>query len=103
MRILTLTNMYPTEADPTFGTFVGDQVEALRRHPGVERCDVLFVDGRSSRRNYVMGFEELRSALRRAPVDVVHAHYGLSGAIAVSQRRVPAVVTYHTGDLELTH
>jgi teichuronic acid biosynthesis glycosyltransferase TuaC len=102
MRILTMTNLYPTEADPTFGTFVGDQVEALRAHPGVERCDVLFVDGRSSRLNYLKAFAGLRRALVRAPVDVVHAHYGLMGGIAVTQRRVPAVITYHTGDLEIT-
>jgi teichuronic acid biosynthesis glycosyltransferase TuaC len=102
MRILTITNLYPTAADPTFGTFVGDEVEALRRHPRVERCDVLFVDGRSSRWNYASAFPRLALALRRNPVDVVHAHYGLAGAIAATQRRVPTVVTYHTGDLELT-
>jgi glycosyltransferase involved in cell wall biosynthesis len=102
MRILTITNMYPTEADPTFGTFVADQVAALRAHPRVERCDVLFVDGRASRWNYLRAFAGLHRALRRRPADVVYAHYGLTGAIATMQRRVPTVVTYHTGDLELT-
>lgn len=101
MRILTITNMYPTEADPTFGTFVADQVAALRSHPRVERCDVMFVDGRASRWNYLRAFASLQRALRRRPADVVYAHYGLTGAIATMQRRVPAVVTYHTGDLEL--
>jgi teichuronic acid biosynthesis glycosyltransferase TuaC len=101
MRILTLTNLYPTSADRTFGTFVGDEVKALRRHPRVERCDVLFVDGRSSRWNYASAFVRLARALRRNPVDVVHAHYGLTGVIAATQRRVPTVVTFHTGDLEL--
>lgn len=102
MRILTMTNLYPTRDDPTYGTFVGDQVEALRSHPSVERCDVLFVNGRKSRWNYLSAFAEIRRAIGRAPVDVVHAHYGLTGVIAVSQRRVPTVITYHTGDLELT-
>ena len=102
MRILTITNMYPTEADPTFGTFVADQVAALRSHPQVERCDVLFVDGRASRWNYLRAVAGLQRALRRRPADVVYAHYGLTGAVATMQRRVPTVVTYHTGDLELT-
>jgi len=102
MRILTMTNLYPTPDDPTYGTFVGDQVAALRSHPSVERCDVLFVNGRQSRWNYLTAFAEIRQAIGRAPVDVVHAHYGLTGVIAVSQRRVPTVITYHTGDLELT-
>jgi teichuronic acid biosynthesis glycosyltransferase TuaC len=100
MRILTLTNMYPTDANPTYGTFVADQAAALRRHPRVERCDVMFIDGRASRWNYFRAFPRLARALRRAPVDVIHAHYGITGAVAVSQRRVPTVVTYHTGDLQ---
>jgi len=102
MRVLTMTNMYPTDADPAFGTFVADQVAALRAHPRIERCDVLFIDGRTNRWNYARAIVRMRRALARHPVDVVHAHYGLTGAIATSQRRVPAVVTYHTGDLELS-
>ena len=102
MRILTLTNMYPTDEDPTFGTFVADQVIALRQNPEVDACEVMFINGRSSRLNYLRGAARLRQALNRSPADVVHAHYGLTGAVAVSQRRVPVVVTYHSGDLELT-
>jgi teichuronic acid biosynthesis glycosyltransferase TuaC len=99
MRILTVTNLYPTDADPTFGTFVGDQVQALRRHPRVESCEVLFVDGRSNRWNYLRAVPELRKRVRRETVDVVLAHYGLTGAVAITQRRVPVVITFHGGDL----
>ncbi|MEA2144625.1 MAG: teichuronic acid biosynthesis glycosyltransferase TuaC [Solirubrobacteraceae bacterium] len=99
MRILTVTNLYPTSRDPTFGTFVGDQVAALRRHPEVQECAVLFVDGRTSRWNYLRGFGRLRAQVHRGAYDVVLAHYGLAGAIAVSQRRVPVVATFHGGDL----
>jgi glycosyltransferase involved in cell wall biosynthesis len=102
MRILTLTNMYPTDAHPAFGTFVSDQVAALRRHPRVQRCDVMFIDGRARRSNYLTAVPRLARIVAKRPVDVIYAHYGLTGAIAVSQRRVPTVVTYHTGDLELT-
>src|SRR5437660_234737 len=99
MRILTVTNLYPTDADPTYGTFVGDQVKALRQHPKVEACDVMFVDGRSSRWNYARAFPQLRQTIRRSRPDVIVAHYGLTGAVAVSQRQVPVVVTFHAGDL----
>jgi teichuronic acid biosynthesis glycosyltransferase TuaC len=102
MRILTLTNMYPTVKDPTYGTFVADQVTALRQDPRVESCEVLYINGRSNRLNYFGGATRLRRALSRSPADIVHAHYGLTGAVAVSQRQVPVVVTYHSGDLELT-
>lgn len=103
MRILTLTNMYPTVAHPAYGTFVSDQVAALRRHPRVERCDVMFVDGRTRRSNYATAFPRLTRTVAQHPVDVIYAHYGLTGAIAASQRRTPTVVIYHGGDLETTH
>jgi glycosyltransferase involved in cell wall biosynthesis len=99
MRILTVTNMYPTEADPTIGTFVGDQVQALRRHPRVECCEVLFINGARDRRNYLRGPLLLRRAMRKRRFDVVLAHYGLTGAVAVTQRSAPVVITYHAGDV----
>jgi hypothetical protein len=102
VRILTLTNMYPTAEQPTYGTFVGDQVDALRRHPSVEHCGVMFVDGRVSRRAYLSALPELRRRTRAEGIDVISAHYGLSGALGVAQRSVPTVVTYHGGDLEQT-
>ncbi len=102
MRILTLTNLYPTAAHPAYGTFVSDQVAALRRHPRVERCDVMFVDGRTRRSNYASAFPRLTRTVAQHPVDVIYAHYGLTGAIAASQWRTPTVVIYHGGDLETT-
>jgi predicted signal transduction protein with EAL and GGDEF domain len=36
VRALVVTNMYPTTRDPARGTFVRDQVEALRRLDGVD-------------------------------------------------------------------
>jgi glycosyltransferase involved in cell wall biosynthesis len=99
MRILTVTNLYPTPADPTFGTFVGDQVAALRKHPRVEACEVLFIDGRSDKWNYLRGLGRVQRAVRARPFDVVLAHYGLTGALAVTQRHTPVVITYHAGDI----
>ena len=42
MKILAVTNMYPTETSPWAGTFIEQQVESLRR-AGAD-VDVLFVD-----------------------------------------------------------
>jgi hypothetical protein len=100
MRILTVTNLYPTERDPTFGTFVGDQVAALTADPRVEWCRVLFIDGRKHTSNYARAVVQVNRAVRSVRPDVVSAHHGLAGAVAVLQRAVPVVVTYHTGDLE---
>ena len=63
IRMLVLTNMYPTPAEPDFGCFVKDQVDDLRRL-GVD-ATVLAFDGRSRRRQYMAAAPRLRRALRR--------------------------------------
>jgi hypothetical protein len=93
MRVLVVTNMYPTETMPAFGTFVYEQVESLRRK-GLE-IDVLFVNGKENTWNYARGlFQVLRQA-RAVRYDLVHAHYVFAGVLARAQLRYPLVVTFH--------
>ncbi|HWD85412.1 MAG TPA: glycosyltransferase [Solirubrobacteraceae bacterium] len=97
MRALVVTNMYPTPARPAFGSFVADQVEALRRLPGID-LDVHVLPGGSALR-YARGAWELGRRLGHARFDVVHAHFGLSAGPAL---RVPAQVhgvTLHGTDI----
>jgi teichuronic acid biosynthesis glycosyltransferase TuaC len=88
--------MWPTPAKPWFGSFVEEQVEQLRRL-GLD-VSVLPFDGTEDRLNYVRSLLQFRRELRRGRFDLVHAHYGLTGAIAVTQRRCPVVTTFHGGD-----
>ncbi len=99
MRVLVVTNMYPTEADPAFGTFVRDEVEALRRL-GLQ-VDVLFINGKRSRWNYLWGLLRLWCRLLRRRYSVVHAHYALTGVVARAQWWVPLVVTFHGAEVAL--
>ena len=99
MRVLMLTNMYPHEQDRSFGTFVFEQVRALRAQ-GIE-VDVLFVNGRASRWRYLEGYLRLWKQLRHVEYDLIHAHYVFSGLIARAQRRLPIVQSYHApGQME---
>lgn len=88
--------MLPIPGRPAFGIFVRDQVEDLRRL-GLE-VDVLFVNGFESSVNYARGSIALRRRLSARTFDLVHAHYGLTGATAITQRRVPVVTTFHGSD-----
>jgi teichuronic acid biosynthesis glycosyltransferase TuaC len=96
IRVLVLTNMYPTREEPHFGCFVKDQVDDLRRLGA--NVSVLAFDGRSHKRHYLAAAPRLRRALRRDPYDIVHAHYGLSGALASLQLATPVVTTFHGTD-----
>lgn len=94
MRVLVVTNMYPTADRPHFGTFVHDEVYALRQL-GVD-IDVLFVDGRRRTLNYAWGMGQvMRRGLSRTHYDLVHAHYPFSGLMARAQLRWPLVMTLH--------
>jgi glycosyltransferase involved in cell wall biosynthesis len=96
IRVMVLTNMYPTATEPSFGCFVKDQVDDLRRL-GVD-VSVLAFDGRCRKHRYLTTASRLRQALRYDRYDLVHAHYGLSGVIASVQLATPVVTTFHGSD-----
>ena len=99
MRVLMITNMYPHEADASFGTFVYEQVRALRGL-GVE-VDVLFIDGRRSQLNYLGGYPRFWRQLAHVRYDLIHAHYVFSGLVARAQWRLPLVLSLHApGQME---
>ncbi len=97
MRVLVLTNMYPTSEQPAFGTFVKEQVDALEQ-AGIE-IDVLFINGREHMFNYLGGVFRLWRMLLKRRYDVIHAHYAMSGFVARLQFLCPVVVTYHGSEL----
>src|SRR3954447_20647539 len=88
--------MYPTPERPALGSFVRDQVEALRRRGDVE-VELFAFDPRL--RAYPRAARELRRRYRGQRFDVVHAHFGLTAWPAVAARLGPVVVTLHGNDL----
>ena len=97
VRALIVTNMYPTPERPALGSFVRDQVEALRRVPEVELEVFAFEPG--SPLGYLEAAGRLRRRYRRERFDIVHAHFGLTawpGMVAPARRRA---VTLHGTDL----
>jgi teichuronic acid biosynthesis glycosyltransferase TuaC len=96
VRALVVTNMYPTPERPALGSFVRDQVEALRRRDDVEIELFAFTPGL---RAYPRAARELRRRYRGERFDVVHAHFGLTAWPAVAARLGPVVVTLHGNDL----
>jgi teichuronic acid biosynthesis glycosyltransferase TuaC len=97
VRALVVTNMWPSRAAPQRGSFVRDQVDALRRRGDVEVDVFAFAPGP---RALLRAAATIRRRTRAgAPYDVVHAHFGLSALPALAARRGPVVVTLHGNDL----
>lgn len=99
MRILFVTNEYPTDDVPGASPCVRQQqlaIEAL----GYD-VDVFIIDRMASKLNY------LKAALRifwlsqiRHRYDIIHAHYGyICGLAARMQYRAPVVVTFRGSDV----
>lgn len=97
MKVLVITNMYPTPEMPSFGTFVEKQVESIRKE-GVE-VDVFLVNGRKNSLNYLWAFPRLWARLLTHRYDLIHAHYVLSGLIARAQFLHPVILTHHGGEV----
>jgi teichuronic acid biosynthesis glycosyltransferase TuaC len=96
MRVLVVTNMYPTRERPALGPFVRDQVAALRRRADLEVELYAFGPGP---RALVRATAGLRRRYRGRRFDVVHAHFGLTAWPAVLARLGPVAVTLHGNDL----
>jgi glycosyltransferase involved in cell wall biosynthesis len=97
VNVVCVTNMYPTPAEPGLGLFVKRQVDGLRAL-GVGVAVIAF-DGRSDKRAYGRAARVLARVVRERDADLVHAHYGLTGAVALSQRHAPVVTTFHGSDV----
>ena len=48
---------------------------------------------------YLRAAREIRNTVRSYRPDIVHAHYGLCGAIANLQRKAPVITTFHGSDI----
>lgn len=96
MRVLVVTNVFPSPAEPHRGRFVRDQVDALRRRGDIDVEVFSFPVGL---RGYPVAARELRRRYRGRRFDVVHAHFGLCAWPALAARLGPVLVTLHGTDL----
>jgi glycosyltransferase involved in cell wall biosynthesis len=102
VRILLVSQMYPSAAAPDFGVFVqGLERELAARGHELERV-VLDRRGGSKLRHARLAARAVATARRFRP-DVVYAHFlfptGLSALLAARAARAPLVVTAHGQDV----
>ncbi|MEQ1834441.1 MAG: glycosyltransferase, partial [Candidatus Eisenbacteria bacterium] len=96
MRVLVVTNMYPSPERPHWGAFVKSQADSLAAR-GCENT-LYEIHGWRSKREYLRAFAELSKVARACGAELVHAHYGYTGAAAVGVR-LPLVVSFCGDDL----
>lgn len=108
INILVITNMYPGKNSPSFGVFIKNQVESLRKR-GVN-VDVIGIrDHRMGtffilKKYMLWTMKILLQIVKRKQYQIVHCHYvfpsGLFGLIFQRLFNSKLVVTAHGGDID---
>ena len=99
MKILVVSQMWPSEAEPDFGSFVAQICRELERSG--HELEVVAIDRRGlPKTKYLKLYGDVRSAARRFAPDVVYAHFlAPAGVIAARACRAPLVLTAHGTDV----
>jgi glycosyltransferase involved in cell wall biosynthesis len=99
MRILLVSQMYPSPAAPDLGVFVATLEQELEARGHVLERAV--VDRRGATRRHLELARDVAGAARRFRPDVVYAHFLVpAGLWATLVGRAPVVVTAHGQDVE---
>lgn len=96
MRVLVVTNMWPSRDRPHWGAFVKSQVDSLIA-AGVD-IQLYEIQGWRSTGEYLKALRAVPRVAASWSADLVHAHYGLSGLAAVAVK-APLVVSFCGDDL----
>ena len=96
MRVLVVTNMYPTATRPYFGIFVERQVAALRRAGADIVVEV--IAGDRGEHDYFFARPRILRAIREHAPALIHCHYGYT-PLAAAFTGVPYIVTLCGDDL----
>lgn len=76
-------------------TFVREQGEHLRAL-GAE-IEYFAIVGKGAM-GYLRNYKRLKETIKTYQPDLIHAHFGLCGALCVLQSKVPVVITCHNGE-----
>jgi len=100
MRVLFVTNDYPTDNGPGNSPCVRQQLEDLGRL-GID-TDLLYINTRKNKLNYLRGIMSVfwNSQVKNR-FDLIHGHYGYCGLVARAQLRCPVVTTFRGSDVLL--
>lgn len=99
MRVLFITNMYPTVESPAIGIFIEMQYDLLMKH-GIN-IELFTIPPGGHKFKYIKSIYKLKSILKYRSYDLLHIHYGLSGISTLLNRSIPLIATYYGSDIML--
>ena len=102
MKILVVTNVYPSDKHPYHGIFVSEQLKAVKKLHDDVKFDVLYINGFAGKFQYIKSIWKIAKTINNGEYDLVHIHYGLAGMYLYWPfiKKVPTVVTFHGSDIQ---
>lgn len=99
MKVLYVTNMYPTPDFIYNGIHVKEQILYLTQKYSLE-YQVEFINGSKSKFNYIKSIFSINKLIYNNNFDIIHIHFGLSGLFLLFNPfiKTPTVVTLHGSD-----
>jgi glycosyltransferase involved in cell wall biosynthesis len=97
IRVLMITNQWPTAERPRAAPFIVRQVDFLRR--AGTQVDVFHFKGAKNPFRYLGAWCQVQRHLLRNQYDLIHAQWGQCALLALPKRR-PLIITFRGNDLE---
>ncbi|MES2266922.1 MAG: glycosyltransferase family 4 protein [Bacteroidota bacterium] len=100
MKVLYVTNMYPTASYTYNGIHVKEQIDYLTTNYPIDK-EIYFIDGGRSKVNYFKSMFTANRLIKKNNYDLVHVHFGLSGLFLLVNPfiKTPVVLTIHGSDI----
>ena len=95
MKVLIVHSGNAVDGNSNCYTFVREQGESLRAL-GID-VEYFAIVGKGIK-GYLSNYRRLQKAIEEFQPHLIHAHFGLCGALCVMQSRVPVVITCHNGE-----
>jgi L-malate glycosyltransferase len=105
MRVLVLTNMFPTQDRPFFGIFVKEQVGALQQRTDTVSIDCLALTQESLFVRYFLSAFNILRKLKSYQPNVIHVHFGLTFLPLLflypylKVKQIKIITTFHGSDI----
>jgi glycosyltransferase involved in cell wall biosynthesis len=80
--------------------FIADQVEAIEKIDSSIKFFFYFIKGKGII-GYLKNIRALKRKIKTENIDIIHAHFSLSGLLCCLQQKAPVVVTFHGSDINL--
>jgi len=98
MKVLHITNNYPTTKYPIFGIFVKEQIESLSNQ--IIENELFFINGRENGKvEYLKSIFRIRKILHNNHFEVIHCHHAFSALCLILSgysRKNKTIVSYQS-------